>query len=73
MRFGRRPSRKLSGGGPAVSQLASGVTVGDLTHPSLDFASTATVAAGQLWSVNLRFFTPGPDTPYWITQLPLCP
>jgi hypothetical protein len=55
-------------------ELTSGVVVGDLTDPGLDFPVTATVAAGRLWVVNLRFFTPpGPDTPYWITQLPLRP
>jgi len=55
-------------------RLARGVVLGDLTDPSLDFPTTATVAAGRLWAVNLRFFTPpGPDTPYWITQLPLRP
>ena len=54
------------------SGLTSGVVLGDLTDPSLDFPVTATVAAGRLWVVNLRFFTPpGPDTPYWITQLRL--
>jgi hypothetical protein len=54
--------------------LASGVVLGELTDPGLDFPATATVAAGRLWAVNLRFFTPpGPNTPYWITQLPLRP
>jgi hypothetical protein len=54
--------------------LASGVVLGDLTDPSFDIPSTATVAAGQLWAVNLRFTTPvEPTTPYWITQLPLRP
>jgi hypothetical protein len=54
--------------------LAGGVVLGDLTDPSLDIPSTATVAAGRLWAVNLRFTTPpGPATPYWITQLPLRP
>jgi hypothetical protein len=48
--------------------------VGHLTDPSLDIPSTATVAAGRLWAVNLRFTTPvTPTTPYWITQLPLRP
>jgi outer membrane protein assembly factor BamB len=52
----------------------SGVVLGDLVDPGLDFPSTATVAAGRLWVVNLRFTTPaGPTTPYWITQLPLRP
>jgi hypothetical protein len=56
------------------ARLASGVVRGDLTDPSLDVRSTATVAAGRLWAVNLRFTTPpGPTTPYWITQLPLHP
>jgi hypothetical protein len=51
-----------------------GVVLGDLTDPTLDIPSTATVAAGRLWAVNLRFTTPpGPTTPYWITQLPLHP
>ena len=55
-------------------QLASGVVLGDLSDPSLDIPSTATVAAGRLWAVNLRFTTPPePTTPYWITQLPLRP
>jgi outer membrane protein assembly factor BamB len=55
-------------------QLASGVVLGELTDPSLDVPATATVAAGRLWAVNARFSTPpGPDTPYWITQLPLRP
>jgi hypothetical protein len=54
--------------------LASGVVLGDLTDPSFDIPSTATVAAGRLWAVNLRFTTPPePTTPYWITQLPLRP
>ena len=54
--------------------LASGVVLGDLTDPSLDIPSTATVAAGRLWAVNLRFTTPvEPTTPYWITQLALRP
>ena len=52
--------------------LASGVVLGDLMAPSLDIPSTATVAAGRLWAVNLRFTTPPePTTPYWITRLPL--
>jgi hypothetical protein len=56
------------------AQLASGVVLGDLTDPSLDIPSTATVAAGRLWAVNLRFTTPNePSTPYWITQVPLRP
>jgi hypothetical protein len=55
-------------------RLASGVVLGDLTDPSFDIPSTATVAAGRLWAVNLRFTTPPePTTPYWITQLPLRP
>jgi hypothetical protein len=54
--------------------LASGVVLGDLTDPSFDIPSTATVAAGRLWAVNLRFTTPvEPTTPYWITRLPLRP
>jgi hypothetical protein len=54
--------------------LDSGVVLGDMTDPSLDIPSTATVAAGRLWAVNLRFTTPPePTTPYWITQLPLRP
>jgi hypothetical protein len=54
--------------------LASGVVLGDLTDPSLDIPSTATVAAGRLWAVNLRFTTPPePTTPYWVTRLPLRP
>ena len=54
--------------------MTSGVVLGDLTDPSLDIPSTATVAAGRLWAVNLRFTTPPePTTPYWITQLPLRP
>ena len=54
--------------------LAGGVVLGDLTDPSFDIPSTATVAAGRLWAVNLRFTTPPePTTPYWITQLPLRP
>ncbi len=56
------------------ARLDSGVVLGDLTDPSLDIPSTATVAAGRLWAVNLRFTTPpGPTTPYWITQLPRRP
>ena len=55
-------------------RLTSGVVLGDLTDPSLDIPTTATVAAGRLWAVNLRFSTPPtPTTPYWITQLPLRP
>jgi hypothetical protein len=56
------------------ARLTRGVVVGHLTDPSLDIPSTATVAAGRLWAVNLRFTTPvTPTTPYWITQLPLRP
>jgi hypothetical protein len=56
------------------ASLTRGVVLGDLTDPSLDIPSTATVAAGRLWAVNLRFTTPPePTTPYWITQLPLRP
>jgi hypothetical protein len=56
------------------ARLRSGVVLGDLTDPSFDEPSTATVAAGRLWAVNLRFTTPPePTTPYWITQLPLRP
>jgi hypothetical protein len=45
-----------------------------LIDPSFDIPSTATVATGRLWAVNLRFTTPSePTTPYWITQLPLRP
>jgi hypothetical protein len=45
--------------------LTSGVVLGHLTDPSLDIPSTATVAAGRLWAVNLRFTTPvTPDTLY---------
>ena len=56
------------------AQLTRGVVRGDLTDPSFDEPSTATVAAGRLWAVNLRFTTPPePTTPYWITQLPLRP
>lgn len=54
--------------------LARGVVIGDITDPGLDIPATATVAAGRLWAVNARFSTaPGPDTTYWITQLPLRP
>jgi hypothetical protein len=56
------------------ARLTSGVVRGDLTDPSFDIPSTATVAGGRLWAVNLRFTTPPtPTTPYWITQLPLRP
>jgi hypothetical protein len=56
------------------ARLTGGVVLGDLTDPSFDIPSTATVAAGRLWAVNLRFTTPvTPTTPYWITQLPLRP
>jgi hypothetical protein len=55
-------------------ELAGGAVLGDLTDPSFDIPSTATVAAGRLWAVNLRFTTPPESTtPYWITQLPLRP
>ena len=40
------------------ARLTSGVVLGDLTDPSFDIPSTATVAAGRLWAVNLRFTTP---------------
>ena len=57
-----------------AARLASGVVLGDLADPSLDIPSTATVAAGRLWAVNLRFTTPPePTTAYWITRLPLRP
>jgi hypothetical protein len=57
-----------------AASMTAGVVLGDLTDPSLDIPSTATVAAGRLWAVNLRFTTPPePTTPYWITQLPLRP
>jgi hypothetical protein len=53
-------------------RLTGGRVLGHLTDASLDIPSTATVAAGRLWAVNLRFTTPvTPTTPYWITQLPL--
>ncbi len=56
------------------ARLTSGAVLGHLTDPSLDIPTTATVAAGRLWAVNLRFTTPlEPATPYWITQLPLRP
>jgi hypothetical protein len=56
------------------ARLTGGVVLGDLNDPSFDIPSTATVAAGRLWAVNLRFTTPPePATPYWITQLPLRP
>jgi hypothetical protein len=56
------------------ARLTSGAVLGDLTDPSFDIPSTATVAGGRLWAVNLRFTTPvTPTTPYWITQLPLRP
>jgi streptogramin lyase len=56
------------------SQLATGTVLGNITDPSLDVPTTATVAAGRLWVVNARFGTgPTPDTEYWITQLPLRP
>jgi hypothetical protein len=55
-----------------AARLTGGVVLGDLTDASLDIPSTATVAAGRLWAVNLRFTTrPQPSTRYWITQLPL--
>jgi hypothetical protein len=56
------------------ARLDGGVVLGDLTDPTFDIPSTATVAAGRLWAVNLRFTTPPtPTTPYWISQLPLRP
>jgi hypothetical protein len=56
------------------ADMTRGAVLGDLTDPSLDIPSTATVAAGRLWAVNLRFTTPPePATQYWITQLPLRP
>ena len=56
------------------ARLRRGVVLGDLTDPTLDIPSTATVAAGRLWTVNLRFTTPPtPTTRYWITRLPLRP
>ena len=44
----------------------------DLTDPTLDTPSTATLAGGWLWAVNPRFGTvPDPKTAkYWITRLP---
>jgi outer membrane protein assembly factor BamB len=52
--------------------LTRGVVLGDLTAPSLDIPTTATVSAGRLWVTNLRYTTPPtPTTPNWITQLPL--
>ena len=54
--------------------LTRGVVLGDLTAPSLDIPTTATVSAGRLWVVSMRYTTPPtPATPYWITQLPLGP
>jgi len=56
------------------ARLRRGVVLGDLTDPTLDIPSTATVSAGWLWAVNLRFTTPPtPTTHYWITRLPLRP
>lgn len=55
-------------------QLTTATEVGTITDPTLDIPTTATIAAGRLWAVNARFNTPPtPDTPYWISQLPLLP
>jgi outer membrane protein assembly factor BamB len=38
----------------------------------LDVPTTIAFAGGSLWAVNARFTTPPtPDTPYWITRIPL--
>ncbi|SES32659.1 hypothetical protein SAMN05216199_2869 [Pedococcus cremeus] len=43
----------------------------DLTDPTLDTPSTATLAGGWLWAVNARFGVASPTTAhYWITRLP---
>ena len=64
----------------AVLRLSRSLTtarlVGEITAPAgvLDVPTTATVTRGALWVVNARFNTPPtPDTPYWITRLPLRP
>jgi hypothetical protein len=45
---------------------------GSLTDSDLDVPTTGTIAAGRLWVVNGRFNTPPtPETPYWVTRLPL--
>jgi hypothetical protein len=46
----------------------------DLTDPTLDVPSTATLAGGWLWAVNARFGVASPTTAhYWITRLPAHP
>ena len=50
--------------------------VGEITAEAgvLSVPTTATTSLGALWVVNARFGTPPtPDTPYWITRLPLRP
>jgi hypothetical protein len=38
----------------------------------LDVPTTVAFVAGSLWAANARFSTtPEPDTPYWITRIPL--
>jgi hypothetical protein len=45
--------------------------LGTLTSDGLDVPTTAAFVRSRLWAVNARFnVTPGPDVPYWITQLP---
>jgi hypothetical protein len=50
--------------------LASATQVKELTSVGLDVPTTATFAAGKLWTVNARFTTaPTATTEYWITRL----
>ena len=50
--------------------LATATKVAELTSDDLDVPTTATFAAGRLWTVNARFSTPPTaTTEYWITRL----
>ena len=50
--------------------LTTATKVAELTSDGLDVPTTATFAAGRLWTVNARFSTPPTaTTEYWITRL----
>jgi hypothetical protein len=52
---------------------SSGEFLGPLTG-DLAIPTTAAHVRGRLWAVNAQFgIEPGPDVPYWITQLPARP
>jgi sugar lactone lactonase YvrE len=56
----------------AADDLSSAALRTELTSPDLDVPTTGALVADALWVANARFgTTPGPDTEYWLTRLPL--